>query len=126
MIWLEETQYCLRIVDADPATKPPYRAVGSIYVHSNVAIIVGFHGSFMRADVRELFEKLHERNIKHLLSDRADNHRVPFGQKINAPGGPFDGWWHIDLEHAINLIAGNKQNRSGRIPEILNKECQNG
>lgn len=117
MIWLEETQYCLRIVDSDPATKPPYRAVGSVYIHGDVAVLSGFLGDLKRADINEIFEKLYARKIEHLIVERVGNHRVPFGRKIHAPEGPFDGWWHIDLERVSHSISTTKQNRSGRIPE---------
>jgi len=102
MIWLDESQYCLRIIDGDPAARPPYRAVGNIYIHGDVAILSGFHGKVMRADLREFLAKMRERKINHLILERTGNHRFPFASAINTPGGPFHGWWHIDMG-AINV-----------------------
>lgn len=117
MIWIEESQYCLRIIDGDPAQRPPYRAVGTIIRHGDVAMLKGFLGQFTRSDLVEFIKKISEMGVRHILLERAGNHRLPFGKKINAPEGPFDGWWHIDLGQAIHSIATTEQNRSGRIPE---------
>lgn len=102
MIWLDVSQYCLRIVDSDPATKPPYRAVGSVYIHGDVAIISGFIGKLLKADGREIFQELHARNIKHLIVQRAGSHRMPLARQINTPDQPFDGWWHVRLDDVVN------------------------
>lgn len=102
MIWLDVSQYRLRIVDSDPATMPRYRAVGSVCVHGDVAIISGFLGNSTRTDVREVFKELHVRNIKHLIVQRAGSHRMPFARQINTPGQPFDGWWHVRLDDVVN------------------------
>ena len=98
MIWLDESQYCLRIVDGNKEEKPPYRAVGNIYLHGDVAILCGFHGKLMRTDLREFVFKMIERGVNHLLVDRSERHRIPLGKRIDTPGGPFHDWWHIDLK----------------------------
>jgi len=98
MIWLDESQYCLRIIDGDPAHKPSYRAVGNIYLHGDVAILCGFHGKLLRVDLRDLVSSLWDRGIRHLLTERSGSHRIPMGQRIDTPDGPFHDWWHVDLK----------------------------
>lgn len=98
MIWLEEAQYCLRIVDADPETKPPYRAVGSISIHGDVAILSGFLGTMKRSDMREFVDKMRRRGINHLITWRSDDHVMPLFEKIQTDSGPFNGWWHLKID----------------------------
>lgn len=95
MIWLDESQYCLRIVDGDPAERPPYRAVGTVHRHGDVAILSGFLGQIKRQDLINFVIKMHEIGVCYILISRAGKHKMPFGSAVDA--GPFRGWWQIDI-----------------------------
>lgn len=96
MIWIEESQYCLRIIDGDPAQRPPYRAVGTIIRHGDVAVLQGFLGQVTRSDLVEFIKKMNEIGVQHILLERVGAHRMPLGKLIDG-SGLFAGWWHIDI-----------------------------
>lgn len=97
MIWLEESQYCMRIIDADPAQRPPYRAVGTIVRHGDVVILKGFVGRVRRADIVEFIAKMREMGVRHILLERAGIHKMPLSKLIDGGSGLFSGWRHIDI-----------------------------
>ena len=96
MIWLENSQYCLRIIDGDPAERPPYRAVGTVHRHGDVAILSGFLGEINKRDLIDFVRKMHEIGVRYILISRAGKHRIPLAQIIET-AGPFCGWWQINI-----------------------------
>jgi hypothetical protein len=96
MIWLEPVAYQLRVIDGDPAERPPYRATGLILVHEDTAVLKGFCGRITRPDIAEFYRELRRKGFRFAIAERTGNHRVPFGTRIEA--GEFTGWWRVDLE----------------------------
>ena len=96
MIWLEPTGARLRLIDGDPNDRPPYRALGILTFHRDIAVMDGLHGKIRPKEVTMFYRKLRsEHGIRWLLAERTGNHRMPFADRIET--GPFEGWWVVDL-----------------------------
>jgi len=97
MIWLDPTGSRVRVIDGDPKDRPPYRVLGLLTYHHDVAVIDGLLGRIKPCEVLKFYKMLRDvQGMRWLIAERQAIHKLPMGERIKGPH-PFAGWYAVDL-----------------------------